>query len=238
MDIPTEAELKRFQYAYYYKNRTSEDMDILRRFGSLGNYIEMTSSTGNRWYEFSLTLAKQKDKDETFADGWRVMRLEKKEHTPEEAAMLMKAGLYEKDQNYMPDHPISQYCCLVCPSSFICSSDLTRHEITHSDARPFHCAICKIRFTLRANMRRHLVHSHPVRDSPAIIDPNKRTERKINGKIVYPCPFEGCSRICKKQSELEIHNRKHTKEQPFVCECKRSFISKSNLTRHVRICHK
>ncbi|KAJ6148588.1 hypothetical protein N7497_010570 [Penicillium chrysogenum] len=52
---------------------------------------------------------------------------------------------------------------------------------------------------------------------------------------VAPCRF--CKKEFKRLEHLKRHERIHTQEKPFVCQCGRSFSRQDLLSRHGRLCH-
>ncbi|KAJ9491856.1 hypothetical protein VN97_g1398 [Penicillium thymicola] len=54
--------------------------------------------------------------------------------------------------------------------------------------------------------------------------------------LVPPCRF--CQKQFKRQEHLRRHERTHTLEKPFVCECGERFARQDMLTRHLRLSHK
>lgn len=80
-----------------------------------------------------------------------------------------------------------------------------------------------------------LEESNPI--TPA--RPAKRTARKFftsnDGKKIYVCYLETCSRQFHHLSSVIKHERIHRNERPYVCEtCGQSFTQSSNLRRHER----
>ena len=50
------------------------------------------------------------------------------------------------------------------------------------------------------------------------------------------CP--DCGKPCRSQSELQIHQRSHTKERPHTCHiCHKAFTQVSHLNEHLRVIH-
>ncbi|KAJ6108440.1 hypothetical protein N7523_009763 [Penicillium sp. IBT 18751x] len=52
---------------------------------------------------------------------------------------------------------------------------------------------------------------------------------------VAPCRF--CKKQFKRLEHLQRHERIHTREKPFTCQCGRTFARRDLLSRHDRLCH-
>lgn len=50
--------------------------------------------------------------------------------------------------------------CQLCQYSTYNSGHLKRHTLTHTGERPFVCPVCSQRFTLKENLKKHLVLKH------------------------------------------------------------------------------
>lgn len=236
MELPTEEEFTRLQHAYYSKRCMPDEADLLRRFGGIGEYIEASSSSGNKWYEFSLAFKKQQSKDEILLNGVIALR-DEREKTPEQIAVMLKAHLLDK-KDYIPRR-LTRYSCLLCARTCPYYSDLLRHENSHIKVRSCICPLCGDGFILQGHLRRHLLSIHALVDRSEAVDPNKKNTMKVNGRIMHVCTFKNCNQVCRSKSALDTHLTKHTKEKPFTCNvCQMLFISRSNLYRHTRKFHK
>ncbi len=57
-------------------------------------------------------------------------------------------------------------------------------------------------------------------------------------QLDFKCDFEGCDKAFFQESELTIHKRKHTGEQPFTCSyCGNRYISAHTLAQHEKAAH-
>jgi uncharacterized Zn-finger protein len=67
---------------------------------------------------------------------------------------------------------------------------------------------------------------------------NKATaaQRVETANMRYRC--EECGQKCLTQHNLTIHMRSHSGEEPFLCECGKTFKQMSNLTSHINTKHK
>ena len=50
--------------------------------------------------------------------------------------------------------------CSTCSKCFSTQQGLKRHEVSHSTYRGFCCEICKVEFSLKTNLRRHMKNKH------------------------------------------------------------------------------
>ena len=56
--------------------------------------------------------------------------------------------------------------CTICGKSFVCSSTLRIHYLTHTKARPYRCNVCGQTFTQRSSMMMHWRRKHPDAEEP------------------------------------------------------------------------
>ena len=81
-----------------------------------------------------------------------------------------------------------------------------------SKDKPFQCDLCQRRFTVKANLTRHLKISH-------------------SGIKAFHCTF--CGRSFGYKQNLMTHMKRHTGERNFACDiCGKSFIRKQQLQMH------
>ena len=134
-------------------------------------------------------------------------------------------------------------------SSFTESAALERHQVTHSDDKPFPCTTCGKGFKRKEDYNRHIRIGHLEKDDthtapPVKIKPEadcdlfefkkpKVTNKGTRAKKKHICPH--CGKECLTPSLLRRHvNNAHDKIQPFQCEiCQKKFTQKCNLTTHM-----
>jgi len=111
--------------------------------------------------------------------------------------------------------------CSWCPASFSHVSSRNRHEVIHSELRPFKCTHtdCSMSFKRSQCLQKHLI-SHTL----------KLMRRN---QTHFKCPY--CEKSFTRKLSCQSHMRIHTGEKPFQCShCLKSFISSSYLDKHLR----
>ncbi|XP_064345865.1 zinc finger protein 160-like isoform X1 [Camelus dromedarius] len=112
-------------------------------------------------------------------------------------------------------HPGAKlYQCDVCGKIFGQNSCLTRHQNVHAAEKPYKCSECGKTFTQSSNLSRH---------------------QKIHtGEKLHEC--DTCGRVFTQKSHLKIHQRVHTGEKPYKCnECGKVFRLYGTLVSHRRV---
>ena len=106
--------------------------------------------------------------------------------------------------------------CTTCGKAFWQSSNLTRHERTHSGDRPYPCTTCGMAFSRSTNLTAH--------------------ERTHTGHRPYACTT--CGQAFSLNGDLTKHMRTHSGDRPYPCTtCGKAFSQNSDLKRHRKNVH-
>ncbi|XP_018392772.1 PREDICTED: zinc finger protein 14-like [Cyphomyrmex costatus] len=120
--------------------------------------------------------------------------------------------------------------CGTCNKEFIYKTHLHRHEITHTEKKPYQCDFCKDKFARKAQLSCHMISKH--KDDERF----KFNKDLYAGGVLRKCGT--CNKEFKNKTHLRNHERTHTGEKPYVCEfCKHKCRTKSNLRQHVVAMH-
>ena len=109
--------------------------------------------------------------------------------------------------------------CSICGKQFASAAARQRHSLLHVEVRPYRCESCGIGFKLKVHLKKHNLYKH--------------TDE-------YPCECRVCGKRFKDSSAVRLHERIHSNERPFQCQCGKSFKTRENLWghRHRRPCIK
>ncbi|XP_075208203.1 uncharacterized protein LOC142313102 [Anomaloglossus baeobatrachus] len=106
------------------------------------------------------------------------------------------------------------FSCQECGKCFIQKSHFVRHQKSHIGVKPFSCSECQKCFNWKFELVAH--------------------QRYHTGEKPYSC--SECEKCFFRKSNLILHQRSHTGELPYACsECGKCFIQKSHLVKHQRI---
>src|SRR6218665_888753 len=108
---------------------------------------------------------------------------------------------------------------MTCGKHFVSAPAFNKHMLMHSESRPYRCTICDIGFKLKVHLKKHNLYRH---------------------NSDYPCKCSVCGKRFKDSSAVRLHERIHSNERPFQCQCGKSFKTRENLWghRHRRPCLK
>ena len=90
-------------------------------------------------------------------------------------------------------------------------SELVQQMSNSESERPFKCDICQSGFKLKVHLKKHQLYKH---------------------SDDYPCECKFCGKRFKDSSAVKLHERTHSEERPFSCECGKSFKTRENLWGH------
>jgi len=103
------------------------------------------------------------------------------------------------------------YACNVCDMKFKSTTNLKAHQISHSKEKKFACQICEKKFSYRTSLVQHL--------------------RWHEGDRSFKCPH--CDKSFIQNGNLQEHIRIHTGDKPFSCSiCGRKFTTSSQQKLH------
>ncbi|XP_052102201.1 zinc finger protein 721-like [Mytilus californianus] len=138
---------------------------------------------------------------------------------------------------------LKNYECEICQKKFYFKSDLLRHSLTHSGARPHKCQFCDTTFKLRGALVEHVKSLHenykyPCETCGKIFTAMRNLKRHTE---THRPDFEASKPLCTEcgksfrfKSDLEKHKRIHSGEKAFECKiCKKSFRLNSHLKQHM-----
>lgn len=136
------------------------------------------------------------------------------EHTAV-AASPNDNNMIDDDESHLPINEIEQH--------FVTSPD----SLTPNRSK-FECTECKITFSHRSSLYRHMKFTHP--------NPNGGPDMAIESRKRYVC--QTCHKGFAQPSDLNRHQTVHTKERPFVCQhCGRDFTQSHQVIMHIRNYH-
>ncbi|XP_071121482.1 zinc finger protein 721-like [Mytilus edulis] len=118
--------------------------------------------------------------------------------------------------------PKTRHWCFPCGKEFESKSSLKKHQIKHTDERPYTCNVCCKSFKCSRSLKRHaLIHSSN----------RTKVQKQKTTHWCFPCGKE-----YKRMSRLKEHQKIHTEEMPYSCNvCCKTFKKLDYLKSHTRI---
>lgn len=139
------------------------------------------------------------------------------------------------------------YECNKCFKRFSCSSNLSRHEVSHESNNSkycFRCVSCNKAFARRINLESHMkIHNGKGSSQCSLRGRSfsRWIDLKNHERVHRNRPSWSCN-ICHKRFAdkfgLVSHMISHTDERPHKCSmCDKCYKRKSDLRRHVNVSH-
>lgn len=120
-------------------------------------------------------------------------------------------------------HKGKHYMCQICGKSFSTNAALNKHQLCHTDERPFMCEHCGRTFKCKTHCDTHKKNMHPG-DPHLALPPEK-----------FECD------LCNKKFSTKVYRDMHFKRhngQGHQCDiCYKLFVSKAHMQRHLKIMH-
>ncbi|XP_042153846.1 zinc finger protein 239-like isoform X1 [Oncorhynchus tshawytscha] len=135
----------------------------------------------------------------------------------------------------MPHH------CDQCPKRYATPGALKKHQLLHTEERPFACEHCDRRYRSAYDLKVHVrIHSGERRHMCTICKKRfahpstlVRHTRMHAGEKNYLCSI--CGKAFLSSGEVRLHTRTHTGENPHTCKhCGKGFKASCHLTVHLR----
>uniref|UniRef100_A0A8B9GM60 C2H2-type domain-containing protein n=1 Tax=Astyanax mexicanus TaxID=7994 RepID=A0A8B9GM60_ASTMX len=147
-----------------------------------------------------------------------------------------------------PENPRARYICNTCGRKFTRTSDVRRHQLTHTGERPFHCTQCDKTFQHSWDLTKHCKKFHDEASFSCLLCSssflNLRVltshHKKCHTKEVLPLYCSICGEVSPSVSALVEHRKMHSATHQYKCEqCGKGFdtllersVHRQNHRRH------
>lgn len=133
------------------------------------------------------------------------------------------------------------HICKDCGKSFLTSSRLKTHILTHTDVKPFNCEVCQNKFrtlsNLLAHKKRHSAEPRYVCKTcgKEFLSYSGLSRHEILHTGVKDFACEECGKTFVTLQERRKHMKYHTGEKSHVCKyCDKAFFESGHLAIHLR----
>jgi hypothetical protein len=108
---------------------------------------------------------------------------------------------------------MSNFVCEYCHKGYAALEAFQKHLQRHEANLPYRCEECQMPFKLKVHLKKHNLYRH---------DNNKYVKCRL------------CPKTFKDSSAVRLHERIHSDERPFECNCGKRFKTRENLWGHQR----
>ncbi|XP_031636509.1 transcription factor IIIA-like [Contarinia nasturtii] len=141
-----------------------------------------------------------------------------------------------------------RYTCDKCGKGFHLMSRLKRHENSH---RTRQCPDCGATFDKWSLLLAHKNKEHINSDlkcsicnrefhSRRLLKIHRKTHANLDDRIVYECPYEGCSKVFLQNQNMLAHYKSKHENRTFPCTydgCTLELSTKQKLNLHIKAMH-